>query len=279
MQKATTNKPPNIKKESDYARQRRRERLLLKRLLQINIVLVVLVPFASPHFRVRKIEMRGGQGKLLPQEEALVTKSLHLSKYTNWVLAPVGNLRRNIAALPFIDSVKVVQEFPNHICAELHPREPFALLTAGGTRYEIDAKGYPIRMARPEIVGHLPEIEIQDNVPVKLGTQVTAFVLPMWLNLLSQSYGNNSISIQKIKVDPAGNLCLNMKDGLEVQLGQAEQLDEKTALLRTIFTREPTFGSQNGILNVSVPQTPSCKRRDSMGITPTTSTEPPISTL
>lgn len=279
VQETPTNQHPPIKRESEYSRQCRRERTLRKKLLIANIVLIMLIPFASPHFRVRKIEVSGGQGKLLPQEQALITNALRMPKYTNWVLAPVGRIRRTLETLPFMDTAKVTQQFPNHIVVQLRPREPFAILTMGTVQYEVDAKAYPIRVARPQMIGHLPEIEFQEGLPVKMGVQVTAFVLPMWLNLLSQTYVNNSISIQKIKVDPAGNLCLNMKDGLEVQLGQAEMLAEKTALLRTIYTREPAFGSQNGMLNVSVPQTPACRRRVAGGTPPTAGSEPPVSAL
>lgn len=276
MQKSATNTPVKIKRESQNTRQQNRERRLLKRLLGFAVAMILLAPLLSPHFRVRKVEVKVAQDALLPQEEARYRETLTLPKRMNWVLAPVARIRRSLEHLPFIETAKVTQEFPNHIVAELHLREPFAILSIGANKYEIDKKGYPIRVARNEVIGRLPGVEFEEDLPLKLGEQVTARELPLWLSLLAHSYARNTVAIQKIRVDRTGNLCLNMKDGLEVQLGQAEELEEKTALLNTVYERDPTFGSLMVALNVSVPQSPSCRRRVAPGAASPAVVEPPL---
>lgn len=279
MDNTTTQTPPPKKTQGKYAALAKRRNRLLKKLGGVLLGMALLYPLTSPYCRVRKIDVQVPQSQLLPQEEALLKENLRISKYTNWVLSPVDRMKHKIRTLPFVKTAKVRHQLPNHLVASVVPREPFAILNMAGVKYEIDDKGYPIRPAREEVAQRLPEVFFAEAQPITLGQQMNAFVMLSWLPLFKATFGQNTTTLQKIEVDPKGNLCLNMKDGLRVQWGQGDMmLAERTALLQELYRREAMLANRFSELNLIAPDSPACRPRVAAGGAPPPTQKPPPST-
>ncbi len=279
MDNTTTQTPPKKKTQSTYATRAKRRKRILKKLGGVLLGMALLYPLTSPYCRVRKVGVEVPQSQLLPQEEALLKENLRISKYTNWVLAPVDRMKHKLRKLPFVKTAKVRHQLPNHLVASVGPREPFAILNMAGAKYEIDDKGYPIRPAREEVAQRLPEVLFAEAQPITLGQQMNAFVMVFWLPLFKTTFGQNATTLQKIEVDPKGNLCLNMKDGLRVQWGQGDMmLAERTALLQELYRREAMLASRFSELNLIAPDSPACRPRVAAGGAPPPTQKLPPST-
>jgi cell division septal protein FtsQ len=279
MENTTPQAPPQQPTQGRNAALVKRRKRTLRKMGGVLLGMALLYPLTSPYCRVRKIDVEVPQSQLLPQEEALLKENLRISKYTNWVLAPVDRMKHKIQRLPFVKTAKVRHQLPNHLVASVVPREPFAILNMAGAKYEIDDKGYPIRPAREEMAQRLPEVFFAEAQPITLGQQMNAFVMVSWLPLFKTTFGQKATTLQKIEVDPKGNLCLNMKDGLRVQWGQGDMLfAERTALLQELYQREATLSNRFAELILIAPDSPACRPRVAAGGAPPPTPKPPPST-
>ncbi len=256
-----------VKQKRTFKNQRRMSR----RLLYLLVGLTVAVPFTSPHFRVRHVDIVGVHSALTPAETETLKQSLTTSKYTNWLRAPVTTLAQNTLKLPTIEKVNVSRKWGWKLVAEVKPRMPHAILSVNGAKYEMDEKGFLIRPARdPQIVA-LPQVEFPAIPNLRLGQQMGVYSCASWLSLLNNRYANNTVRIEKIVVDYNGNLCLNMSDKLEVRLGQylpltnqqTDSFEFKLNRLKVMYERKPAIANEVLVVNLSAPQYPSYLPRPS----------------
>jgi cell division protein FtsQ len=235
-----------------------------ERRLRILILLTLVFGFelsaaalTSPLLGIDRVAIRGAEG--LPAQEAAVTRRMAaLPAGTNLLRAPLGQMESKMKALPWVRTARVTWMTPHALSIRFAPREPVVVASIGGQRYEVDEAGVPIRIARPATENRMPHIEVEKAITVRAGTPMNDPALLAAIKLYHDAPSQPMVHIAKIRVDPAGNMCLNMIDGIQVRLGQPEDLAGKMQYLQRVYTLEPNVCSRMLAINLSVPKQPAC---------------------
>lgn len=278
-------KPERLRKptrQASRARQEAARRHARKRILgvlyAVIAVEIVTAIFTSPVFAVKKVTVAGLEG-LTTGERAIIEKKVTLSPPTNFLTLGTGKIQNQLAAQMEIKHVEVSRKLPNVIAVSITPRTPFACVSlrkgeAEFHHYEVDAQGFPIRVtAQP--TPRLPHLVSAQKVTPIAGKPLSDLAVTQTLALLKSADSGLVSRIEKIVIDPQGNLCLNMSDGVAIQFGQAENLGTKWDTVQRIYSRDPAIAQRMTGINLSVPEKPACILRE-MNLEPENETVPSI---
>lgn len=250
---------------ADVRRTRSRVLLGLYAVLCVEAIVALLT---SPALAIKTMCVRGLDS--LPVEEQQATlQTLALPRALNWFRVPLGRLRANASGLPWVQTASVERSYSGTLFVHIAPRQPFLALKIGPAWYEADRDGVPIRPARIAVASRLPRVVMQAARPVQMGVPVGDVALNASLEILQKTTQESSSSILKIAVDQNDNICLNMRDGVQFQLGQAENIPVKIALVNGIYAREPNIGKTLAAVNISCPSAPACTPRVAQALPPT----------
>jgi cell division septal protein FtsQ len=225
-------------------------------LFGIELLAVVLT---SSHFAVRQVRLYGEAGLPETEREAVV-RAVTLPNTTNFLRVSSGQIEERLRAIPSLRSAVVARRLPNGIEARVQMRVPILIAQIGSQRYEIDTDGVVIRIARPERA-QLPLVTLGRERPVEMGTALNDAVLREVLLVLQNNGMDIWQRVAKIEVDQNDILCLNMRDGIKVELGDVGELPKKIALVQRIYHREPNVAQRLVAINLSCPDWPACKLR------------------
>lgn len=243
------------RRAADVYRRRRRSLLCL----YVSLAAVCLSALlTSPALSVKQERILGVQA-LSPEERQATIEATLVPPNTNWFRAPTATLEQRVRRLPWVNGARVEHAFPNGIRARVTLRRPVVLVRTAGGLFETDAAGVAIRLAGPETV--LPLIELQSPRAVRAGTAFNDDAIDAAIRIAETTRQDNLVRIAKIEVDLSDNLCLNMQDGLPIQIGQVEDLPAKLALVRRIYEREPDVAQRVSAINLTCPSWPACTPR------------------
>lgn len=211
----------------------------------------------SPWFEVRQVRLVG-VASLAPDEVAILQKAWELPRGTN--VFEVLWRRRGAAAakFPFVASVRVGIAGIHAVRVLVRPRIPVGVVQCGSSCWEVDRQGWVVRPARSN--NRLPVIEVEDGAALRPGTMVPNEAAVEALKTVWPAMAGG-LSVAKVHVDPHGNLCLNMVDGVTVQMGQPDQLDAKLRMLERIYRKEAGIGQRVSAINLSCVEAPACTPR------------------
>lgn len=253
--------PMQVRRKSRFAAIRQARRRILLLLFGALAATLIAALFTTPLLSIKRIHIEGEQN-LLPEEKALLLKTVSLKPGTNWLLAPVGSMERNLRGLPWVRSAHVSRRLPDSVQVSLSLREPRFLARIQQESYELDAVGIPIRPARPEMNSRLPLIVLERTYPVRPGAPLPDEALTAAIAIYNSLQPQNIARIAKIEVDQSGNICLNMQDGIPIQMGQAEEISTKVKLVQNLYKQEPNIAARLTAVNLSCPTWPACTTRD-----------------
>lgn len=212
----------------------------------------------SPALQVRRVEVQGASN-LLPDEAAAVLCAAKIAAGSNIVRFSMDDLRRRLHALPWVAAVRIRRAWPMAARVTVIPRRPVAELVVGGDRWEVDETSTPIR--RIVAARGRPVVESARVATVLAGKPLEDVETREAIRILALGGIPESPGIAKIVVDPAGELCLNMIDGVTVQIGRVEALREKIALVRRMYAADRSIASTVATISVRYPDAPVCGMR------------------
>ncbi len=149
-------------------------------------------------------------------------------------------------------------KIPNMIYLQIEERYPVAILEWGGVHYLVDKDWLVMKVySESESLPQLPMIKGVEAfdvskgqfVPVKSKQQMTAYDL-LIDELYMQHYEEQ---IKEIRLRDPENIYLVTRDGLNVQLGKAEDLERKLRAMRTVIAYLRALDKNTGLLDVNVP--------------------------
>lgn len=108
----------------------------------------------------------------------------------------------------------------------------------------------------------LPLVTLSRPMTVQPGIPLNDTALSAAIGILQSAQREKLVRIAKIEVDQSDNICLNMQDGVAVQLGQAEDFAKKLALVERIYTWEPDIARRLIAINLSSPAWPAYTPRN-----------------
>lgn len=249
---------PRPRSSADSPRRlRRRIAWVLGLAAALSVAAAVAV---SPALAVRRIEVDGIAGLTRAEADA-VLHAVALPAGVNMVRLRRSRLTRTLEALPFVAGARVSWRLPLTVRVTVQPRRPVAELCWADSRWQVDGAGVPIRtIGAPR---GLPVIESTRLTTIAAGVPLADLETREAIGIVAQHGIPEGVGISKIVVDPAGELCLNMADGVTVQLGRVEGLREKLELVRRIYGADHAIATTVATISVRYPQAPVCVLRKS----------------
>ena len=223
-----------------------------KRLIWVAIgaaILVVLVGaiaiLASSLFDVRTIDVQGAV-YTDPQQLSAIVDEL---KGDAILLVDTRQIERQLESIAWVESARVSTQFPHRVFIDVRERKPIATFAGSDSKFRVidrDARvldivdGVPIDYML--ITGATPDVERGQFAgrPFASAAQL-AIALPPQVRALTESIGVDAT---------AGNLTLQLRNDVKVQLGPAADLSAKLVRLLSMVQ-----GGLDGIcgLDVSTP--------------------------
>jgi cell division protein FtsQ len=215
----------------------------------------------SPLLGINHIQVRNME-RLLPAEAATTTRATAVPAGTNLLRAPLEQIERQMRALPWVQSVKVSRQFPHGLRVQFTQRNPAVIAQIGARRYEVSSNCIPIRPARAGQAGSLPLIVMKRAFEPRFGIAIPDEALQAAINIYYDANHQQIVHIAKIEVDQNGNICLNMKDGIQIQIGQTDDLATKLKYVQRIYEQDPEVSQRMVAINLSYPNLPACTPRN-----------------
>jgi len=247
--------PPRPRRRGNPLRTRRLALWLLTLALGVECAAAVLT---SPALDIREVRLTG-LPELLPVESDATREAVVLDSRANIVRASTRTTAAPLARLPWVERVDVTKRPPNRLEVRIVARRPAAVLAASDGRWEVDERGVLIRPAARS--AGLPVIALAGPAEAELGHSPRSSGAAAGVAAASLARVPEPLHVRKIEVDPAGDLCLNMNDGVRIRLGQTEELSEKLALVRRIYKSNPTISADVQSIDLRCPEVPACAPR------------------
>lgn len=221
--------------------------LLVSFALVAGVLLALLVARETPLFGVRAIEVAGAT----PGVERQVRRALDGQTGDSLVGLDLAAAKRTVAALPTVAAVAFDRAYPHTLRVTVVPERPVAVVRQGADSYVVSERGRVIasalRGARPELariwVGREVRLVTGETVEGSLRKAIGA-VAPL---------AGIRFPSRVVSVTTADGLVLRLRSGLEVRMGDMQQVDLKLAVAGRVLLVVP-LGS--GYLDVSVPHRP-----------------------
>lgn len=214
--------------------------------------------FASPALDVRRVEVQGLAG-FLPHEAAAILRDSALPSRTSYVRLPAAEVRRRLERQPWVAAATVKRGWPTTVRVAVRPRIAVVDLQKDGATWQVDATATPIRtIAAP---AGRPILTSANVVDIKAGQPLSDPETQEAVRIVANGGIPDAPRIAKIVVDPSGELCLNMVDGVTVQLGHVDGLRDKLALVRRIYRSDRAIAATVATISVRYPQAPVCALR------------------
>jgi cell division septal protein FtsQ len=223
----------------------------------------------TPILVVRRVTVRGTT--TLPPAEAQATlTSARIAPGTNLLRVPVQKMEAEIRRHAWVRSVSLRRRL-GELEVQITPRQPVLIAQTARGEVELDAEGVVIRPAQGASQARLPRIVLNMSRMARPGSPLDHWTVRASLLAVRADSQPSPARVVKIEVDQNDNLCLNMHDGVKVQLGTPEDMPTKLALLQRIYSREPDIAQRLAAINLSCPSWPACTPRVSQQNVPTRS--------
>jgi cell division protein FtsQ len=150
-------------------------------------------------------------------------------------LVDADTAAREVATLPWIQSVEVRRGWPNEIVIAVEMRVPVAKVSVGEIDLAVDSLGVTFESVETQ---GLPRIDAEGDALVAAVEVLVA--LPE----------NLSSKVLRISADSRDNVELELKSGSTVRWGSSEEAEFKSQVLEALLTRRAE------IYDVSAPELP-----------------------
>ena len=166
----------------------------------------------------------------------------------------VGPIEETLTGLPYVRSARVLRRFPDTLEVQVVEHTPVARLEAkDGSIWLLSDDGRVLEKKRG---GTLPLF-----VPEGGWEPVAGEYLPSWLAgalplaglLAAPSEDDGLPAVVRARVARTGEVVLDLKDGMELRLGQPAQLKQKLMVAATIIQRYLRDGKRIAYVDASVP--------------------------
>jgi cell division protein FtsQ len=232
--------------ESRLKREERELRRIAARRVQRTRVLVVAAAVlavsalwiglsSSTAFEITSVEVTGTD----VLDPASVEASAAVPAGATLLRLPASDIEARVRANPWVEDVKLRRDFPSTLRIEIVERVPFALVDTGAAFWSVDAAGLVLGQATFEtttsplvVIRDIPGLE-----PVP-GVVSTADALKNALSVLRGIAPGIAATVTAVSAPSVNETVLVTSTGVEIMIGEAVQLDEKSALVTSILTEQ-----------------------------------------
>ncbi|KUK48807.1 MAG: Polypeptide-transport-associated domain protein FtsQ-type [Actinobacteria bacterium 66_15] len=233
--------PPhvNAKKVERERRKIARQRSALKRAALVAAALVVVVGswvalLDSPSFTIEEIRVEG-ISELSEQEVVAIAA---VDEDATLLNIDADGVIERLRQVPWVAEADIVRLFPSTLLISVEERERFAMVDAGVTFWSVDRAGRVLGESIPDTSTSLPVIrdvvqfepvagEVTGSEAVKNALAVLKGISPELLEMTAM-----------VSAPSPEETALLTEANVEVMLGRAEQLTEKSALALQIMREQ-----------------------------------------
>jgi cell division protein FtsQ len=216
---------------------------------------------SSPYFSIREISVRGV--KELTEKDILAAAKIRMR--TNILSINTDAVAKRISVNPWIKSVYVGRELPDHLVLEVRERTPVALVKQAGALYLMDVDGFVFKkLSRADEV----DLAILSGVDVraKSASVLVGEALKLLERLSAEDQHTFLGEVSEIHVDEVFGLSILTDKGLHLKLGR-ENFAGKLNQLQVVLADLEKRGLKNGHLFVDLADISkvTVQRKDTLG--------------
>lgn len=229
-------------------------RLILSLLLVLLMGEALIAVFTSPWFDINRVRVYGRNtvaSKFVAAETRVPEKS-------NIFRFNTRDMARRLGRDPVVERVTVSRRLPDTLVVRITERKAILVLKTHRKLYEVDDMHIPFRIvAQPN--PKLPMISCIVPQRIVLGKPIKTSAFLTAVECLQLATQEKKFLVGKITVDQNNDLCLNVRDGLLIRLGQPQHIEDK--LDKAKQTME--LGTDLEYVDVTCPEAPAFKPRKS----------------
>ncbi len=235
---------------------KRKRRVILSVVLVLGII-VLAASLVLGMMRVRKIKVTGNAGF---SAEAII--ALSQIKIGQFSLVNETEIINKIEQNPYLICKRVSLESFDTICIEVKERQEVTFLTTSGIGVITDAHGYVLRTVSNANESHPELIKVQGLsikmviIGQKLIASQQAPLNAMTEILLQLKVMGGLDQIAILDISSTERLTMQTMDGMEIVLGDSEQLHEKLRAFLLVREELSDMGISGGTLVLSDPVNP-----------------------
>ena len=216
---------------------------------------------SSPYFSIREISVRGV--KELTEKDILAAAKIRMR--SNILSINTDAVAKRISVNPWIKSVYVGRELPDHLVLEVRERTPVALVKQAGALYLMDVDGFVFKkLSRADEVD--PAILSGVDVRAKSASVLVGEALKLLERLSAEDQHTFLGEVSEIHVDEVFGLSILTDKGLHLKLGR-ENFAGKLNQLQVVLADLEKRGLKNGHLFVDLADISkvTVQRKDTLG--------------
>lgn len=218
------------------ARRRNRRKPNIPRILLRTLCVLLLLECAaalllSPRLWVRTLRIEGNRAVT----SARLFERVGLRPRTNIVSLRTDQIQARVEREPAVARAEVSRSLPGTVVLHVRERTPWAVVKMDGICYTVDAALVPFhkdRTPRPDLP--IVTLSAGGEAP-RLGKQIQTQGIQLASKCLLWAATHPGFPLARVVVDQSGKLCLNRKNGAEVQLGTGKDLDKKLNVLSVLL--------------------------------------------
>ncbi|HEX3015491.1 MAG TPA: FtsQ-type POTRA domain-containing protein [Desulfobacteria bacterium] len=191
--------------------------------------LAVLGALRSPMFNVQQVVVEGN--RLVSEQDILDLANVGLG--TNIFRVPTASIAQNVALHPLIKSVNVSRRLPSTLVISVTERQPVAMVPVQNGFVIVDEQGVFLQRSDTwpkNAVPIISGVKIPNNLD--LGKQIQGASLQEGLKIVAGLPKQLYAQVGEVYAGNQDMLAMYTRDGLEVRLGLAEDLNQKFSVLR-----------------------------------------------
>lgn len=242
-----------IRPYEKYAKIRSRQKSRLSHfLVMLAAICALMLLVRSRIFVVREIEVTGNSTISAAEIAGLSGIRLGASIFS----VEKSEIERNISADQYVELVDVDRKLPDTIVLEVRERTACAAVNCAGVILVIDDEGRILE--RREHVPDDPEIIVVSGMDVSVGAQskkiesgVSGQTERMCRLLTAIRDAQAQTLVSELNLSDPDNLYLISHSGIQVLLGDENQIENKLVWMQTVLERLTESGKMRGVLDVS----------------------------
>jgi len=214
----------------------------------IVLVLAWAVVFHSPWLSVSKFDVRGASYT----DRAAITQAAASVRGDAMLTADLGQVRRQVEALPWVASARVSRQWPRSLRIDVVERTPAAaLFQADGTWRVVDLDGRILAASPNQPAGLVPIVA--GGAVVAPGATVDGWRAQA-IAVAGRLAPALSSRLADVRLHPEGGVALSLRDGGAVWFGNADDLPAKQ--LEVLAVLESLGDEPVGIIDARVAGAP-----------------------
>lgn len=246
------------------ARRRRRRRRTVAAAVLVAVAAAAVAGARSPWLEVSEVAVRGVGG----ERAAAVAERVADARGTPLLQVDRRGQRADVAALPWVGEATVRRRLPDTLVVEVAPREPVALVEAGGGRWQVDAEAVVIAAGGDGDWGGLV-IDGGDAAVAPPGEPLRDDTLRDAVAVADALPPGLADRVAAVDASRPRALALRLEDGPVAHLGSADRLEAKldalALVLDDVARRDGAALSAVAEIDVRAPETPTVRRVSDRG--------------